>query len=326
MTHSFTFDITNPTDNNFAGDGDDKIIENQKAIKERLELEHWMNGKLNTDEPDAEGRHKQITMKALSDDPAAMSEAGIVYTKVPVISIVGDITSGSAIITNIENTNSLFEGMSITGSGIPDGTTIDSIDSLTQLTMTANATATTEDVELECTGTYPELFFRNPDNIYQITNGGVINPEILKRQYNNITLGSSIWGFTPDVYTNISFTSSEVTKTITITEAGAYVFDIGDYPAGGRTNYTGTQVGYIRLYDLDDNLLLNKTLGDSVTVSLRQIYYLASGIYTIKCKPHIYQYVAPGYPDPGHYWCPFRVAIANIFTIGSTEKIIPVIA
>ena len=54
-------------------------------------------------------------------------------------------TSGSATVTGISSTASLKEGMAVsssTTSVIPDGTTISSIDSSTQITLSANATAT----------------------------------------------------------------------------------------------------------------------------------------------------------------------------------------
>lgn len=50
-------------------------------------------------------------------------------------------TSGSAVITGISTTAFLFPGMTVTGTGIPVGTTIVSIDSSTQVTLSANASA-----------------------------------------------------------------------------------------------------------------------------------------------------------------------------------------
>lgn len=52
------------------------------------------------------------------------------------------ITSGSKVVTGIGYTSFMFVGMSVTGTGIPAGTTILSIDSNTQVTLSANATAT----------------------------------------------------------------------------------------------------------------------------------------------------------------------------------------
>jgi len=73
MSHARAFDITTPTDNNFAGDGDDKIVENQVDLKQRLELDHNMDGILNTALPTADGYHKKVTMKQSASDPAIVS-------------------------------------------------------------------------------------------------------------------------------------------------------------------------------------------------------------------------------------------------------------
>jgi len=54
----------------------------------------------------------------------------------------GDISSGSAAVTNIVDTSLIDTGMEVTGTGIPAGTTVDSVDSGTQITLTQNATAT----------------------------------------------------------------------------------------------------------------------------------------------------------------------------------------
>lgn len=97
MTHAFSFDVTEPTDNNFAGDGDDKIVENQKAIKERLELDHWMSGILDTNESNAEGRHKKVTMKALSADPTLFGASVGVCTMAE-----SDTSIGTCTITNAD--------------------------------------------------------------------------------------------------------------------------------------------------------------------------------------------------------------------------------
>lgn len=53
----------------------------------------------------------------------------------------GTLTNGSAVVTNLSDTSQLVTGMSITGTGIAGGTTISTIDSSTQITMSANATA-----------------------------------------------------------------------------------------------------------------------------------------------------------------------------------------
>ena len=53
----------------------------------------------------------------------------------------GTRTSGSAIITSLSSTTHMRAGYYIGGTGIPNGTTISSVDSATQITMSANATS-----------------------------------------------------------------------------------------------------------------------------------------------------------------------------------------
>ena len=61
----------------------------------------------------------------------------------------GNISNGSPIVTAISvNTSGLTAGMGVTGSGIPAGTRILTVDSATQFTLTNNATATTTGVTL----------------------------------------------------------------------------------------------------------------------------------------------------------------------------------
>lgn len=67
----------------------------------------------------------------------------------PDVTISGTRTAGSAVITGLSNTSSLTAGMAVSGPGIPNGATILTIDSPTQITMTVNATNS---------GTSPYLF------------------------------------------------------------------------------------------------------------------------------------------------------------------------
>lgn len=61
----------------------------------------------------------------------------------------GNITSGSAIVTSISvDTAGLTAGMGVTGTGIPTGTRILTVDSSSQITLTQNATASTTGVAL----------------------------------------------------------------------------------------------------------------------------------------------------------------------------------
>lgn len=73
--------------------------------------------------------------------------------------VTGTTTTSSAIVTTIASTVGLYPRMPITGTGVPAATTILSVDSATQITLSANATANGA-VALTCgialaTATYP---------------------------------------------------------------------------------------------------------------------------------------------------------------------------
>lgn len=70
------------------------------------------------------------------------SSASIAPTCVTVTNRQGTLTSGSAIVTSISSTTGISAGQSVTGSaGIAAGTTVASVDSATQITLSANATS-----------------------------------------------------------------------------------------------------------------------------------------------------------------------------------------
>ncbi|MEI7861694.1 MAG: hypothetical protein WCJ21_03655, partial [Planctomycetota bacterium] len=62
--------------------------------------------------------------------------------------ITGNTTITSAVVTNLPSTSTLAGGMVVTGTGIPAGTTIKSVDSVSQITLTAPASATSTGVLL----------------------------------------------------------------------------------------------------------------------------------------------------------------------------------
>ena len=66
---------------------------------------------------------------------------GSVCPETTVVTADTTTTSGSAVVT-LADTTGLTAGLSVTGSGLPNGVTIATVDSLTQLTLSANATAT----------------------------------------------------------------------------------------------------------------------------------------------------------------------------------------
>ncbi|MDD5698496.1 MAG: hypothetical protein PHH77_07750 [Victivallaceae bacterium] len=70
----------------------------------------------------------------------------------------GDTTNGSAVVTNMSSTDGLFAGMAVSGTGIPADSTIVSVDSATQITLNANATADGSGVTLSCQSLNPQLY------------------------------------------------------------------------------------------------------------------------------------------------------------------------
>jgi hypothetical protein len=68
------------------------------------------------------------------------------------LSKTGDISSGSPIITNMSNVNNLYVGGLVQGAGIPTGAKILTIDSVSQITLDQNATATTASLALTLDG------------------------------------------------------------------------------------------------------------------------------------------------------------------------------
>jgi hypothetical protein len=79
----------------------------------------------------------------------------------------GDITTNSRVITNIASTAILQPGWAVSGTGIPASTTISTVDSPTQITISAAATATTAGLSIKFGGTFSgptQLFDFNPSN------------------------------------------------------------------------------------------------------------------------------------------------------------------
>lgn len=77
-----------------------------------------------------------VTLSAAitSGPPASVTFAGAIYRS-------GNTSSGSAIVTGLARTDDLYRGLGVSGTGISAGTYIHSVDSNSQITLTANATA-----------------------------------------------------------------------------------------------------------------------------------------------------------------------------------------
>ncbi|HEY1684041.1 MAG TPA: autotransporter-associated beta strand repeat-containing protein [Tepidisphaeraceae bacterium] len=78
----------------------------------------------------------------------------------------GDTTSGTAVVTGLSSTAGLVVGQAVSGTGIASGSTIKSIDSSSQITLSANATATnTTGVALGFTSIAGPLTKAGPGNL-----------------------------------------------------------------------------------------------------------------------------------------------------------------
>lgn len=81
------------------------------------------------------------------------------------VTTTGDIVTGSKVITGLPSTAIIQVGWRVNGTGIPPGTTVSSVDSMTQVTLSAAATATTQSLLITFGGTFSgptQLFDFNP--------------------------------------------------------------------------------------------------------------------------------------------------------------------
>ena len=76
-------------------------------------------------------------------DGSAYDRTGTMATLFAAITLTasGTLTSGTAVVTGLSGTASMFSGMPVEGSGVPSGTTISSVDSSSQITLSQNATS-----------------------------------------------------------------------------------------------------------------------------------------------------------------------------------------
>ena len=84
----------------------------------------------------------------------------------------GDLTTSSAIVTNLTNTAKFDIGVAVSGTGIPADTTIESIDSATQITLNNDATATGASALTFSKTTAETQTIISPNFNYDIDGGG----------------------------------------------------------------------------------------------------------------------------------------------------------
>lgn len=129
-------------------------------------------------------------------------------------SIKGNTTSGSATVADVASTAGLFVGQTVTGPGIPTGTTITAIGTST-ITLSQNATATATGVTLTAT------------SIVQLTAAGVL-------QVGRINLGTG---------PGIGADALILTAGSNITEAAGADIGISETPLAGAAAFTTQQGG-----------------------------------------------------------------------------------
>lgn len=82
MSHTREWDETTPENKDKAGLGANEIIKERVDISERMSVDHYWESSIDDFSVVQDGKHKKVTMKALSADPTPISGAGIVYTKI----------------------------------------------------------------------------------------------------------------------------------------------------------------------------------------------------------------------------------------------------
>ena len=89
--------------------------------------------------------HNGITVSKSLEPAAPSTTINVVANS---YTIAASVTKNSPTVTGIASTTNLVAGMTVTGAGIPDGTYILSVDSGSQITLTADATATAANADL----------------------------------------------------------------------------------------------------------------------------------------------------------------------------------
>lgn len=76
-----TFSTTTPADTALAGDGAQEIRNTRIAVKERVELDHFFGGVVDTTDPQCEGYHRKVTMPYYTDhaDVVVPAGSGVLY-------------------------------------------------------------------------------------------------------------------------------------------------------------------------------------------------------------------------------------------------------
>ena len=134
----------------------------------------------------------------------------------------GNITNHSNVITGIPSTIEFFVGWTVSGTGIPDGTTITSIDSTTRVHISSNATATLAADALAFSGDRPACYGAVPSILLP---GGtqILAGNLLDKSTNLYNIATNTWTpGSPKIYDQ----SDEEGWALTSAPASVIVYDI----------------------------------------------------------------------------------------------------
>lgn len=176
-----------------------------------------------------------IDSVTLSSGVAIVKNPGANWLKNFSSAITGDLTASSTSVINISSTENLVIGQSVSGTGIPDGTTISFIDTSTSLTLSNEATATNTSVAITVTATGEAKILKAIPVELEFTAQFGDNPGILKH-FRDIAFMFTEVSFY-DVTAGFSSELDRTTREITLSERGTGspwgFFDWSGVPWGG---------------------------------------------------------------------------------------------
>jgi Kelch motif protein len=110
------------------------------------------------------------------------------------------ITAGSNVITGIYSTDRFQVGWTITGPGIPAGAIVTSVDSLTQVHISQNASATFFSVRLVFNGAAAACFGDDPSIL--VPGGNILAGNIFNRSTYTYSIAGNAWSFAANKFYN----------------------------------------------------------------------------------------------------------------------------
>lgn len=81
MSHTNSWDSSAPADGTAIGLGAKGIRDTKMDIEERISVDHYMDGDLDSAVAGCDGHHRKVTLPEQSSAPDAITDAIILYTK-----------------------------------------------------------------------------------------------------------------------------------------------------------------------------------------------------------------------------------------------------